>query len=162
MSLPKIEYKYFLAANIVAVLILVSAGFMDSGRLEIIKIAGIICLALAVLLWIPPLKDLRTYGKVSPGKHYFDTEIVVRNGIYSVIRHPQYLAYMLLAGGFAAISQHLLIVLLAVADIVLFYLHTLQEEQALQKRFGIIYRKYCREVPRFNLLTGLWRYFFHK
>jgi protein-S-isoprenylcysteine O-methyltransferase Ste14 len=85
------------------------------------------------------------------------TDVVVDRGLYAVVRHPQYLGYILLGCGFALLSQHRVSVLLAVIAAVLFYAQAVAEERACLAEFGEPYARYCRRVPRFSVILGLFR-----
>ena len=52
------------------------------------------------------------------------------------------------------ISHCWLTLLLGMSAILLFYLHTLQEEKQLIEKFGAAYQDYMQCVPRFNLISG--------
>jgi protein-S-isoprenylcysteine O-methyltransferase Ste14 len=84
---------------------------------------------------------------------------VVDHGLYTVVRHPQYLGYMCLNVTFMLISPHWLIILVASVAMMLFYLYARQEEGRLIKKFGRGYQEYISRVPRFNILRGIVRTF---
>jgi len=151
----KCPYKYDLIASMTTVGILVASWLLPSGKTKSLKIMGIACLAGAVVLWFLPIFTLKKYGKVNEGQKYFETNAVVKDGIYAIIRHPQYLAYMLLVIGFTLVSQHWLIILLAVITIIFFYLQGVAEEEELRQKFPATYDVYCANTPRFNILRGL-------
>jgi protein-S-isoprenylcysteine O-methyltransferase Ste14 len=114
-------------------------------------------LILAIVLIFPPFLLLSRHGGVAPGTPYYDTTQVVERGPYAVIRHPQYLGYILLVLGFVLLSQHLLTVLLGLVAIGTLAVHTALEERQCERRFGDAYRVYMRRVPRFNLPLGIFR-----
>jgi protein-S-isoprenylcysteine O-methyltransferase Ste14 len=154
MSKSKYSYKYDIIASILAIFILIGINFFKKGENEIFRIAGIIILFLSVVLWILPIFTLKKYGMVNQGEKYFETNVIVKKGIYSIIRHPQYLAYILFVLGFAFLSQHLIIFALAIVSIVFFYIHTIEEEKDLKARHTREYTIYSETVPRFNLIKG--------
>jgi protein-S-isoprenylcysteine O-methyltransferase Ste14 len=84
-------------------------------------------------------------------------EEVVQQGLYALIRHPQYFGYMLLTCGFALLSQHWVAVLFAILSVVFFYVQAAQEERHCLARYGEPYNRYLQSVPRFNLIQGVWR-----
>ena len=94
-----------------------------------------------------------------PGDQYYMTTTLIDQGIFSVIRHPQYLAYILLAAGFVLISQHIAVICAGVIAMACFYLQTLREEKFLRDGFPDDYELYSRRVDRFNLISGLIRHF---
>lgn len=100
---------------------------------------------------------LRRHGRAAAGKSYMHATVVVERGPFALVRHPQYLGYMLFAATAALISRHGAVVSLAVAAVVTFYLHTLEEERDCLRRFGEAYARYMERVPRFNVVVGAWR-----
>jgi protein-S-isoprenylcysteine O-methyltransferase Ste14 len=104
-----------------------------------------------------PLLLLPRRGKAPEGGGVAQTTVVVRSGLYGVIRHPLYLGWIF---GFMALilfAQHWLVVLLALPGIAAIYLITIQEERRLAPRFGDDYVSYLKDVPRLNLLAGVIR-----
>jgi protein-S-isoprenylcysteine O-methyltransferase Ste14 len=81
-----------------------------------------------VILWISavfgwlPVFTLKRWGGVPKGKGYVNTTILVDRGVYAVVRHPQYLAGMLMGLALSLIAQHWAVTKLGVASILLFYL----------------------------------------
>jgi protein-S-isoprenylcysteine O-methyltransferase Ste14 len=100
---------------------------------------------------------LRRYGRVEPGKSYMHTTTVVERGFFSVVRHPQYLAYMFISITFMLTTQHPLVIALGVPAIALFYLYAMSEEGRSKEKFGEEYEAYAERVPRFNLIAGVIR-----
>ena len=49
------------------------------------------------------------------------------------------------------------VVVFGVAATVCFYLQSVVEERYCRSRFGAPYDSYLRQVPRFNVILGLWR-----
>ncbi len=85
----------------------------------------------------------RTLGKFFDRLVLKDDHQLITNGIYGVIRHPVYLAYLLLFSGFAMLMQSLYaLILFAIAGGVVFGNHIRVEETMMEKRFGSAYRDY--------------------
>ena len=145
----KCPYINDLIAIIFMVAVIIVSNITESGDSRALKVVAIICFITAIVLWILPLIAFRRYGEVPKGKKYFEAATIVTKGIYSVVRHPQYLSYMLLAAGFACLRQSLIIVLCAFLAILFFYLQAKQEEQQLLRVFGEEYRSYMKRVPGF-------------
>lgn len=149
------SYKYDLSAGILTLVTILSGNFLECGDNFHLKMLGIFILGISVIIWLIPIFTLKNNGKVEEGNNYFDTNKVVDTGIYSYLRHPQYFSYMLLNIGFTCIYQNLIVVLLCAVVVLLFYLHTIQEEKGLIMKFGGEYEKYCQKVPRFNILKSM-------
>ena len=110
----------------------------------------------AAVFIFTPFYLLSKYGETQAGKTYLQAREVVQQGLYTLIRHPQYLGYMLLTCGFTLLSQHWVAVLLASVSIVFFYMQATQEERHCLDQYGEPYARYLQRVPRFNLILGIW------
>lgn len=87
--------------------------------------------------------------------------ILVRTGVYQIVRHPASLGGLILLLAlpiiFAVILPFtVLSVLGEIAVIIGAYLQVLHEEKINVRKWGDEYRRYMREVPRFNFILGLW------
>ena len=131
--------------------------FLARGDSAYLRGAGAFVLALAAVLIFSPFLLLRKHGQIEDGGTYMQTRLVVDRGLYAITRHPQYLGYILLAWGFAALSQHWLTVLLAAVSTTLLYLQSATEERTCLARLGEPYKRYLLRVPRFNLILGIVR-----
>ena len=114
-------------------------------------------LLLAGVFIFAPFYLLTKHGGQKEGKTYMQSRQVVDQGLYAITRHPQYLGYMLLGGGFALLSQNWITGLLAVIGITCFYVQATLEEQYCLSQFGEPYSQYLQRVPRFNLVLGVFR-----
>jgi len=74
---------------------------------------------------------------------------VITNGVFSIVRHPIYLAAMLLYSGFIFLSLSLLSILVWIFIIVFYYQISRYEERLLIKKFGSAYIDYMKKVPMF-------------
>ena len=80
---------------------------------------------------------------------------VVRSGIYSRVRHPRYVEYMLTVLSMAFLTGALPIFLLAILNILLYQIVAPLEERELLDHYGAGYASYARDVPRF--VPRLWQ-----
>lgn len=144
-------------ASLATVLLLMASLFLERGENAPLRLVGVALLALSSLFIFVPFWLLASQAQSHGGETYMQTGVVVDRGLYAVVRHPQYLGYMLLACGFGLLSQHWLAVVLAVLVVVCFYLQGVQEEGYCLAQFGDAYARYLRQVPRFNALLGLVR-----
>lgn len=142
--------------------LIVSGQLVERGNNRILCYVGAACLILGPVFFIPPFILLKKHGQTDHGSPYFDTNVPVDRGLYAVVRHPQYLGYILLALGFMLLSQHVLTVTLGAIAIFFFYLHTLREEVFCIRHLGRGYDDYCKRVPRFNAVSGTIRYLVRK
>ncbi|HSG50118.1 MAG TPA: methyltransferase [Longimicrobiales bacterium] len=145
-----------------------AAGIMAAGTIAASVVAGpgparglrLLGAALGVLalpLAFLPFLTLRRRGGPAAGDSYMATTTVVDSGIYALVRHPQYLAYLAFMATFALLAQRWWVTLPAAAAAVLLYRATLAEEAVCLERWGDEYRDYLRRIPRFNLAAGLLR-----
>ncbi len=147
-------------AAVLAVAVLVTQFLLERGENPYVRAAGIGCLFLSPIFIFPPFLLLARHGRPPRGKPYYCTTTVVDRGVYSIVRHPQYVGYALLTLGFAALSQHPITSILAVCSAGAFYVQSLTEEGFHRNQPGQDYSDYMRRVPRFNFLVGLFRYVF--
>ncbi len=91
------------------------------------------------------LKKLIGLPEILPKKY---KSKLVTSGIYSKIRHPRYLEYMLFSCGFAFITGFYYVYTSAVYIIIALYILILVEERELRERYGKPYLDYCKKVPR--------------
>jgi protein-S-isoprenylcysteine O-methyltransferase Ste14 len=151
---PKV---FGLLASLCTVGVIVINMLLGSGSNSTLRISGVIVLLLSVVFMFPSFVLLKKYGHVSEGDSYMHTTTVVDQGLYAVVRHPQYLGYMLLSGGFVLVTQHWLSALLGIVAIASFYLQAAAEEQYCATRIGAPYEHYMQRVPRFNAILGIVR-----
>jgi protein-S-isoprenylcysteine O-methyltransferase Ste14 len=138
--------------------LILSSQVCERGSSRLLRCVGVVCLVLAPAFFIPPFILLKKHGQTDRGRPFFDTNIPVDRGLYAVVRHPQYLGYILVTVGFVLLSQHVATALLGAIAIVFFYLHTLKEEGFCMHHLGRGYEDYCRRVPRFNVVKGIMRH----
>jgi protein-S-isoprenylcysteine O-methyltransferase Ste14 len=87
-----------------------------------------------------------------------DGAALASDGLYAVVRHPQYLGFDLLAWGLATLALYWGTILPAIAFTAGLAVQARAEEDFLLERFGEAYRTYRHTVPRFGPLTGFVRY----
>ena len=139
-----------LAQIVLAVLIEVPAN----------QLAGALALILglfAALIIYWSLFILLKHGRVPKGAGYMQTTAVVDRGPYTIVRHPQYLGYILIDLTFMLSNPIWPAYLLGVVAIVCYYLYARQEDERLQASFGPDYQDYMQRVPGFNAPAGLLR-----
>jgi len=92
-------------------------------------------LSISMLVGIPELSRRRT-------------DRLLRDGIYSVVRHPRYLSAGIGMMAALLIVNYLGLYILVTASLLPGYLMLVLEERDLIDRFGDAYREYQRNVPR--------------
>ncbi|MGB9729242.1 MAG: methyltransferase family protein [Thermoprotei archaeon] len=86
---------------------------------------------------------------------YKKKDILVVNGFYSYVRHPQYLGLMIILTGFIIQWPTFLTLIMYPVLLFSYYRQALREEEDLIKRFGSNYLVYASRIPRFNIIKGL-------
>jgi len=129
--------------------------YFNYGKNLTLRIFGIVLLVLSGFLGWFPIYKFRKKGGVPKGEGFAKTTKLVTTGIYSIVRHPQYLAGMLLGFSAILISQHWLVLILGIPFMIIFYIAGWDEDKSCTKKFGKEYEDYIKKVPRFNLISGL-------
>lgn len=137
---------------------LVLTGLIDPGYNRIMYIIGWPVWAVGIALVMAPMIAFPRRGGVAKGKSFVHTTKLVDNGIYAVVRHPQYL------GGILALFittflwyPHWLFAVLGVVGTVVVYMGCLEEDQRMVEKFGDEYSEYMKRVPRVNIILGIIR-----
>jgi protein-S-isoprenylcysteine O-methyltransferase Ste14 len=115
-----------------------------------------VLLVSAVLGWLP-ISTLRRHGGVAKGDSYTGTTQLVDDGLYNIVRHPQYLAGALLGPALTMITPHWLVAILGAVSAATFYAMAVYEERSCISRFGDAYIEYMERVPRTNIILGIIR-----
>ena len=147
---------YAWLASLVTISLIIGTQFLPRGGNPVLRGVGVFVLLLAGVFIFVPLYLLARHGGKDGGT-YMQASVVVDRGLYAITRHPQYLGYILLACGFALLSQHWVALLLAAVGATFFYLQAVKEEGYCLAQLGEPYKQYLRRVPRFNIVLGMIR-----
>ena len=131
--------------------------FYNYYTFDFLVYAGWILLVFSVVIIFMAGGEFRKKGGAPKGRSIVHTTVVVESGIYSVVRHPQYLGFILFVFALVLMSQHWLSVFSWIMGSTLFYRDVVREEQMAIEKFGDDYRHYMQEVPRMNFVVGLIR-----
>jgi protein-S-isoprenylcysteine O-methyltransferase Ste14 len=123
------------------------------------RFLGWIIWLLSVIFGVLPIIIFRARGGVPQGESYVKTTLLVEDGLYGIVRHPQYLAGILLNFALILISQHWLVILLGLPSMVLMYFDIQKADQNEIEKFGDAYREYMERVPQINFILGMFRQF---
>jgi len=104
--------------------------------------------------WLP-IYAFKRKGGVPEGEGYMKTTVLVDSGIYSIVRHPQFLAGILISLALALISQYWVNVFLVLPVVVGTILDARRADRDLVGKFGEEYRRYMMDVPGLNLIVGI-------
>lgn len=109
----------------------------------------------AIFGWLP-IFTFRKKGEVK-GRGYIQTTKLVDSGVYAIVRHPQYLAGVLMGIALPLITQHWSVLALGVVAAAIYYVNTFEEEKSNIEKFGQAYQRYMETVPRLNFILGIVR-----
>ena len=109
-----------------------------------------------------PVFEFRKKGLVKKGKSYIHTTKLVDTGIYSIVRHPQYITFMLWAIAGMFLFQHWIVIILGIPIIPLTYIDLINADIEGIKKFGEAYKNYMIRVPRTNFLLGIIKIIFKR
>ena len=127
-------------------------------QIEILAYIGVGLYVFSGLIFgMLPTIEFRKKGRVKRGKSYIHTTKLVDTGIYSIVRHPQYITFIMFAIAGMLLFQHWIIVLLGVPVLPLTYIDLLRADKCLIEKFGDDYRLYMQRVPRANFIIGIIR-----
>ena len=154
VSLP---YYNLLTAGILFLLLMVSRALIGGFEIIPLRAFAILLLISACFFIFLPFSQLKKYGRVEKGQSYINTTQIADKGLYSLVRHPQYLGYILLDIGFVLLSLHWVKIIIGMTALLFFYLQTKSEDEYCLQIFGKEYEKYCDEVPAINPIMGFWR-----
>lgn len=105
-------------------------------------------MASGIVLWVSSVIALRLVGKGTPIPFYNPPTVLVTVGPYRLVRHPIYLALILVLCGKAAFDLSLLLLMVSGGVWVLFVLKIMPaEEKELRKQFGQAYNDYIATTP---------------
>jgi len=113
--------------------------------------------ALGMAMIVLSITALRRRGHVRPGSSFVETQSLVTDGIFAIIRHPLYLGWTLMYGVPLLFNPRPELAILALAGLVAVQVFSRQEEKNLIAQYGDEYLVYSASVPRMDLLTGILR-----
>ena len=128
-------------------------------QVEILAYAGVgLYVFSGVVFGMLPVMEFRKKGRVRQGKSYIHTTQLVDTGIYAIVRHPQYVTFILWAFAGMLLFQHWIISLLGIPIIPLTYIDLIRADKDSIGKFGDAYKSYMKRVPRANFLLGIIRH----
>jgi protein-S-isoprenylcysteine O-methyltransferase Ste14 len=95
------------------------------------------------------------------------TVILIKEGLFGVVRNPEYTfhicLYVLLPIALSFLLRYTILSIIGTVLAISSYVLLAKREEAFNiAKWGDEYRRYMREVPRFNILLGLWRLIFKR
>jgi len=130
----------------------------DVSQIEILAYVGVgLYVFSGWIFGMLPVIDFRKKGGVKKGKSYIQTAKLVDTGIYSIVRHPQFVTFILWAIAGMLLFQHWIVILLGIPIIPLTYIDLVRADKRLIGKFGDEYKQYMQKVPRANFVLGIIR-----
>lgn len=141
-------------------------GILDPvAQLPVIELpTALVHLAIILFVAAVPLTAAQMYWNVSRGgcRSEDETVILLRTGPYRIVRHPSHVAWAVFFVTLPIIVNRFIpfTILSVVGMVVVVAFHcyaSVMEEQKLDlRKWGDGYAQYMKEVPRWNVLRGLW------
>jgi protein-S-isoprenylcysteine O-methyltransferase Ste14 len=124
---------------------------MDFGTSYTLIGLGLVCLTLSGLMRYAlqkhfTVKALLGLPEIAPDQY---PRQLITQGIYSRMRHPRYVQFLIALVGYALIANYLAAYLVTALWFPGIYVIVLLEERELRAHFGAAYDEYCRKVARF-------------
>ena len=127
----------------------------DVTQIHLLAYSGVGLYAFSGMIFgMLPIFEFRKKGRVKKGKSYIHTTTLVDTGIYAIVRHPQYLTFILWAIAGMLLFQHWIVILLGIPVLPLMYIDLLKADKRLIEKFGDDYKEYMQKVPRANFILG--------
>jgi protein-S-isoprenylcysteine O-methyltransferase Ste14 len=131
----------------------------DVSQIEILAYVGVgLYVFSGIVFGMLPVMEFRKKGRVRKGKSYIHTTKLVDTGIYSIVRHPQFVTFILWAIAGMLLFQHWIIIVLGIPIIPLTYIDLIKADKDAIEKFGDDYKAYMKRVPRANFLLGIIRF----
>ena len=116
-------------------IILAFVLYDKDGIVWLLNASWIVLSVSGLLGWLPIL-TFQKRGGVAKGKSYTETTVLVDSGIYGVVRHPQYVAGVLMNVAMPMISQHWLVAALGAIAAAIYHRSAALEERDSIAKFG--------------------------
>jgi len=130
----------------------------DVSQIEILAYVGVGLYVFSGIVfgWLPVV-EFRKKGRVRKRRSYIHTTKLVDTGVYSIVRHPQFVTFILWAIAGMLLFQHWIIIILGIPIMPLIYIDLIRADKSSIKKFGDDYKAYMKKVPRANFLLGIIR-----
>lgn len=114
-------------------------------ELHFLQTFGMVFFVLGVLLLILSLRSLLRNK----------SGVLIKKGIYALVRHPMYLGGMFLFLAMVCFLQHWIMILLVSINLLLIHRSMIEGDRINEDKFGDDYVQYMKQVPRMNMIIGI-------
>ena len=145
--------KDFIRASVYSPLIVIQFiltifFFQNHYNMDAVMYAGYVLWIFSIVFAFSPIFILKRRGGVPKGKGYVHTTQLVTDGLYGIVRHPQYTGGLLLILAMMMVSQHWIVVIAGIVALIVFYYDITKEDEHLTNQFGEQYVEYMKKVPK--------------
>jgi protein-S-isoprenylcysteine O-methyltransferase Ste14 len=137
----------FLAFESIYLLILLNLRVWFTDPFSLQQIISWLLLIMSAYFGLAGFLLLKRKGK-SAG-NFENTTILVKSGVYSLIRHPLYLSLFLLGSGVMMKDPFIPALSLGAVNLIALYFTALTEEKEMVEKFGTAYKEYIKETKMF-------------
>ncbi len=118
--------------------LLASTGLLPlSSGVGLVMITSVLLISVGVILIVLGWRELHSASGL------------VTTGVYSWVRHPQYLGFFLIIAGFLVQWPTIITAIMAPVLFYAYFRLAMKEEEELGRKFGKPYEEYAGAVPRF-------------
>jgi len=137
----------FFAFESIYLLVLLNIRIWFHNPFSLNQIFSWILLILSAYFGLEGFFLLKRKGK--PSQSFENTTVLVKSGVYSLIRHPLYFSLFLLGTGVLMKDPTPLALTLGGINLVAVWLTSMTEEKEMVDRFGEPYKEYMKETKMF-------------
>jgi protein-S-isoprenylcysteine O-methyltransferase Ste14 len=131
----------------------------EVSQIEIVAYIGIgLYIFSGLIFGMLPTFEFHKKGGVKKGQSYIHTTKLVDTGIYSIVRHPQYVTFIMFVIAGMLLFQHWIVILLGTPIIPLTHIDLIRADKDSIEKFGDDYKQYMKNVPRANFVLGVIRH----
>lgn len=143
---PLIFYQFYL-----------SWRYYNNMGLDWVTNLGWLVLTVSAFFGWLPIFTFKKHGGVPEKKSYVHTTKLVTSGVYSIVRHPQFLAGILICLSMMLISQHPHSIFAGAIAAIVYASEVNPADERLIEKFGEPYLEYKKQVPAIDFITGFYR-----
>jgi len=149
--------SYAYGAGMIAQIGLTILNYNSMGLDGVANLGWLIMGISGVFGWLP-IYAFKSKGGVPEGESYMKTTVLVDSGIYSIVRHPQFFAGILVSLALTLISQYWLNAILFLPVVIGTIFDLRRADSDPSEKFGEDYRRYKKNVPGLNAIVGIIRF----